>query len=261
VKKLICLAASAALLTAVAFAQDAKTTPMTAQGNVIKPGSAPILKNPVSQIHTPKLPNVCHPCLFYGGDINPDDPNANGLSSEKDIIVSQSEVLSSFVVPAGKTWTISGVFSNTLSTVDVIDPAQADWSIRSGVSTGNGGTTLASGTNAAEYKPTGRNAFGLNEYTVYVNLSSTPVTLGAGTYFMEVVPYCTNANDSNCPNARYYESDTTQGTNRVGRQPKDDAFFNSSFFGTDYEETGGIFGACGGIGCDWFSTGLIGTGD
>jgi hypothetical protein len=261
VKKLICLAATASLLTAAAFAQDAKTTPMSARDNVVKAGTAPVLKNPVfNGVSTPKVPSYCKPCLFYGGDINPNDPNANGLSSEKDLAVSQSEVLNAFIVPSGHSWTVTGVFGNTLSTVGVIDPAQADWSIRTGVSSGNGGTIVASGTNAATYNPTGRNAFGLNEYTVFVDLTASPVSLSSGTHFLEVVPYCTNSNDSNCGAARYFESDTTQGTNRQGRSIKDDSFFNSSYFGADYEETGGPSGACGGIGCDYFSTGVRGTG-
>ena len=256
-KKTLCLAATALLLTAAAFGQDATSTPMSARDNVIKAGSAPVLKNPAVQNSGPKVPSYCKPCLFYGGDFDSTNSNANGLASEKDLIVSQAEVLNPFLVPSGHSWSVTGVFGNTLSTVGVIDPSQADWSIRTGVSNGNGGTIVASGTSTATYTATGRNGFGLNEYTVFVDLSGSPITLTSGKYFLEVVPYCTNTNDSNCGSARYFESDT-QGINRQGRQPKDDSFFNSSFFGANYQPTGGSSGACAGLGCDWFSTGVRG---
>lgn len=257
-KKTLCLAATAVLLTAVAFGQDAKSVPMSARDNVLDAGRAPLLKNPVVKDTTPKVPSYCKPCLFYGGDFDSTNANANGLASEKDLIVSQSEILNPFLVPTGHSWSVTGVFGNTLSTVGVIDPAQADWSIRTGVSSGNGGTIVASGTSAATYNATGRNGFGLNEYTVFVDLSGSPVSLSSGHYFLEVVPYCTNPNDSNCGSARYFESDT-QGINRQGRQTKDDSFWNSSFFGANYAPTWGSTGGCAGLGCDWFSTGVRGA--
>ena len=67
------------------------------------------------------------------------------------------------------------------------DPLTASYDVRTGVSEGNGGTSLASGTGPAVVTATGRNFLGLNEYTVSVSWS-TPVTLTAGTYWFNATP-------------------------------------------------------------------------
>jgi hypothetical protein len=118
---------------------------------------------------------------------------------------------------------------------------------------------VASGTGRATFTPTGRNGFGLNEYTVMVKLAAPGFTLTEGTYHMAVIPYCTKASDSNCSSARYFESDVEAPiSNSKGRQPNHDAFFTSAYFGYNFAPTWGPTGVCGGIGCDRFSTGLIG---
>ena len=81
-----------------------------------------------------------------------------------------------------------------------VDPAQAYWEIREGVSQGNNGTLVASGTSAALYSPTGRSLVGFFEFTTLVKGINVP--LQAGTYWLSVVPECTNTNDYNCKYAR-----------------------------------------------------------
>lgn len=170
--------------------------------------SAPQPPKLSTQFHVqPQIPSYCQPCLFYGGDFNSTDPNANGLASEKDLIITTgAAVYSPFQVPTGRTWMVRGLFANTLSTVAVIDPARVDWSINSGVSSGNGGTVVASGAGRATYNPTGRNGFGLNEYTALTH-TPAPVPLTSGRYWESVVPYCTKSTDPNCGGARYFESE------------------------------------------------------
>lgn len=117
--------------------------------------------------------------LFYGGDIDPNNPNADALSNERNTSVTQSSIYQNFIVPVGQTWTIDRLWSNDLMNTTV---SAADWEIRSGVSEGNGGTLIASATDvAATQTATGRSAFGLTEYTVQVtglNEVLAPVRIG-----------------------------------------------------------------------------------
>ena len=117
---------------------------------------------------------------------------------------------------------------------------------------------VAAGTSKATFTPTGRAAFGLIEYTILTKFpSGGTVPLFPDTYWESLVPNCTNANDSNCGIARYFESDV-EGTvtNNRGNEPPNKSFWNSAFFGSNYMPTWGSTGACGGIGCTRFSAGV-----
>ncbi len=167
-------------------------------------------------------------CAFYGGDLNLNDPNQNGLANENDAIVPGAAVYQNFNYGGGM---LGGLATNNLSG---LNPTTAYWEIRSGVSSGNGGTLIASGTAATSNVATGRSDFGFIEYTNYVAIS--PVTLAAGQYWMSVVP-----NDPNNSN-RSFNSDT-DGTSSVGSQTTNDQFFNSAFFGANFvnANTQGVF--------------------
>ena len=121
-----------------------------------------------------------------------------------------------FIVPAGQTWTIDRLWSNDLT--DGTPYSTADWSISSGLSEGNGGTLLYSGSGAASsYTLTGRSGFGYNEYTVQV--SGLSITLSAGTYWMSVTPDGSGSGIS-------YNSNTF-GLNAVGSSISDQQFLDS----------------------------------
>ena len=177
-------------------------------------------------------PGLCSPCLFYGGDLNVSDSNAAGLSDENTLLVSGSSTYTAYNVPSGVTVGITGILVNVQADVK-FDPQQASWDIRTGVSEGNGGTSVASGTGGIMVAATGRNFIGLNEYTVFVHLSAEQF-LGAGEYWFNVTPECTNgATDGSCSVGRIFISNTTQNTNGVfaNAQPAGSMFLNSSFFG------------------------------
>ena len=162
-------------------------------------------------------------CAFYGGDLDLNDPNQNGLANENDAIVGGSPygaaTYQNFNWSGG---TVTGLASNNLSG---LNPATAYWEIRSGVSEGNGGTLIASGTGATSNQATGRSDFGFTEYTNFVGGLS--VSLGSGTYWMAVVPQDpSNAN-------RSYNSNT-DGLNSVGSQNINNQYFNSAFFGANF---------------------------
>jgi PEP-CTERM motif len=164
-------------------------------------------------------------CAFYGGDLDLNDPNQNGLANETDAIVGGSPygaaVYQNFNWGGGL---VTGLASNNLSG---LNPSTAYWEIRSGVSEGNGGTLVASGTGATSNQATGRSDFGFIEYTNFV---STNVNLGSGQYWMAVVP-----NDPNNAN-RSFNSDTDH-LNSLGTQTDNLQFFNSAFFGSNFGNT------------------------
>ncbi|MBS1834762.1 MAG: hypothetical protein JST65_18735 [Acidobacteria bacterium] len=161
---------------------------------------------------------------FYGGDI--DVTNPNGLSNETTATVGGSptggSVYQAFVVPTGG-WTVTGLFSNNL--LD-FTPTSAYWEIRSGVSAGNGGTLLHSGTATAPgFAATGRSAFGYTESTVSV--SGLSLTLAPGTYWLTVTPQDAGAQ------ARSFMS-STAGLNSIGPVLQNVAYFTSSHFGANF---------------------------
>jgi hypothetical protein len=183
-------------------------------------------------------------CLFYGGDLNLNDPNQNGLSNENDAIVGGNPygaaTYQNFTLSANSTAT--GLFTNNLSQ---LTPTSGYWEIRSGITDGNGGTLVASGTGNVTNTPTGRSDFGYTEYRNEVD--GLNVALNGGTqYWLAVVPVCTS-----CA-GRSFNSDT-DGTNSVGSQQSNLQYFNSAFFGANFANanTQGVFAQ--------FSSGVIGT--
>jgi hypothetical protein len=209
----------------------------------------------------PTPPSFCKPCLWYAGDFNPNNPKANGVADEKDLLVTRSAVYVPFTVPKGKIWKITGAFGVVLSEIGVIDPQQADWSFSRGVSTGHAGKVIKSGTSPATVTTLGCNG-GISIFCLGILVKGINVTLKAGRYWLTVVPYCTNQNDSACGSARYFLGDVEDNPQLNHYGPKDvlDAsYVTSKQFGFFYTPTWGASGACGGLGCDMFSAGLLGT--
>ena len=234
------------------------------------------VQNPatVTKAASGKCGNPAQNCLFYGGDFidNPFWPAElpNGLANETTTFVSGypygAATWVPFTVPAGQTWQVKGLFSNNQSEYGVLDqePNQpksaAFWSINQGIYPGSAGTVIASGTSAATSTPTGRFAFGLQEYTVQVTALNFVLT--PGSYWMIVIPLCTNTADPYCGGV-FFESDVEYingtPTNAFGPpEPLDAGFFDSPYFGYSFGPAYGPLGACGGAGCDAFSAGVLG---
>lgn len=241
-----------------------------------KPAASRAATGPVSQAG--KDPTTCGnpagPCLFYGGDFNTDPLLSpflpNGLSNENDLVNSGTPYAAAvwvpFTVPAGKGWKVSALFANNLSSFGVLDQtpntpaAAAYYAVSSGVSSGNPGTLIDAGIAAATSTPTGRSAFGLTEYTIEV--TGLNFELAPGTYWMAVVPQCTNSANPQC-HGRFFLSDV-EYVNALPNgngppEPEDQSFFDSSLFFAAFEPTYGPAGACFGEGCDAYSAGVIGT--
>lgn len=225
----------------------------------ICPLAAPQDSEPKSS--PPNPPSFCNPCLWYAGDFNINNSKANALSNESDLTIDRSAVYVPFTVPAGKIWNITGAFGIMLSTVSVIDPAQANWSFSQDVSKGNAGKLIKSGRSHATATVLGCNQ-GIEIICLGILVKGLNVSLKAGRYWLSVVPNCTNQNDSQCGSARYYLADVEDHPplNHYGAKDVLDAsYITSKDFGLFYAPTWGLSGACGGLGCDMFSAGLLGT--
>jgi uncharacterized repeat protein (TIGR03803 family) len=214
-------------------------------------------------------PSYCNPCLFYGGDFDLASPAADTFANENYIpggTAILSQIYSPFVVPAGQTWMVTGLFINSIAYPTALDPVATPWEIRTGIplAGGSGGSLVASGTNNASFTPTGRNLGGVPEYTILVNFS-TPVVLAAGTYWENVTPQCTNSSNSQCTAegfSGFLESDmeSEYGFNGYGpSEPWQDSFWNAADFGLTWANTYQVHLQRGEPGGDAFSAGVIGT--
>jgi hypothetical protein len=251
VKKTLCAIAMVASLFAVSAMAKTKNT---AVPTLVK-SQGPVKKLPIMK---PALtpPSYCAPvCLFYGGDTNPNSPDDNGFANDNTLLVPDTTTWGAFTVPAGQSWSVRGLFINTIADgYNGLDPAASDWAIASGLSEGNGGSIVASGNATASFNPTGRLPFGFTEYTMGVSIPTT--VLSAGTYWVNILPNCTNASNGDCSIAQYYFDDTF-GLNRYGPlEPANVGFFNSSFFGFDYANLCEVSST----GCQALSFGVIGVG-
>lgn len=215
----------------------------------------------IGQGKEPTPPPYCTPCLFYGGDFDPSGASPNALGNSYTLF-QQATTYVPFYVPTGQVWTIRGMFSNVASDVQYINPKEIQWSISSGVSAGNPGTLIGSGTASATWTLTGRNWGNLQEYTALGRIpSQEAVTLTPGVYWMSAVPVCTNTDPkSPCGIAAYEVTDVedSPAAHRKGFEPNDDSYYTSAAAGLYFAPTWGATGVCSGFGCDRFSVGLLG---
>jgi hypothetical protein len=167
--------------------------------------------------------------LWYNGDFN-GEATGNGLANEEDTSLGSGEyarVYDDFNVTDPNGWDIGSVFSNNLENTNV---TAASFEIRQGVSSGNGGTLIASGTTVTpEVTATGRSGFGFTEFMVQIN--DLNIHLAPGTYWLNVTPIGDLT-------GRSFNS-TTAGANCVGTPCGDDdnAFWDSNFFGVSFVPT------------------------
>jgi hypothetical protein len=185
-------------------------------------------------------PHACsvsksHPCVYYGGDSNPSDPQFNGLSNENTLFIPNSYTYTEVNVPIATS--ISASFSNNYSNDNVFDPKTATWLYRTGVSEGNGGTLICSGDNPAMFTFF-ETIVNIPEWEV---LTTTPCKLPAGNVWFAVTPNCTNPNDPGCTNGpRFFEMDTDGTLNGINTKftvTSNDGMgpmFDSAYFGVSF---------------------------
>lgn len=212
-------------------------------------------------------PKICHPCLFYGGDLDPSNPNAGAFPNE----VTLSDPIGSYtygaiVVPRGHVLLIEGIlFQVVFESYDKLDPQEANWEIRTGDIYDDGGTLVAQGLSRASVQPTGRDFNGGQEYTVAVQVEP-PVQISGGNsrsgteYWFNVLPYCTKMGNGLCKRVHYLASNTVEKLNslRAFAQPGEEIVLNSAFYGYDWAQCATVGSYSDGQ-CDYLSFGLMGT--
>lgn len=158
--------------------------------------------------------------VWYGGD--PD--LVNGFAIDFDAFTYDDFD----VTGGGETvnYLMANVFANTTI-------ASANWEIRQGISEGNGGTLVASGSAAVTQTTNGFDAFGFTGYKL--EMSGMNVNLADGTYFI-------GWNVGDLAGARCFV-DTTSGANGIGSPIfNGNTFLNSSFFGVNFTDWQNLVG-------------------
>jgi hypothetical protein len=163
--------------------------------------------------------------LWYNGDFS----GVNGLANERNTLVTQAAVYDDFDVTAPLGWNVTAVFSDNLQNTIV---TAADWEIRTGISEGNAGALIASGTTTSPVV-TLIQCTDFCEYRVEVTgLNLFLPMLPAGQH------YWLNVTSVGNGTGRSFNT-TTSGTNCVGTPCGNDqnAFFNSTYFGAYFTST------------------------
>jgi hypothetical protein len=262
-KKMLFAAALIAALIPFAAAQDSHRLPQASldrEVDVQVPARAAVLGNPRAE-ESPAAPGYCKPCLFYAGDFDSNASDANGLANEFDIIVSSgAAVYAPFKVAKGKTWTVTGLFTDNFASSATLDPKTSPYEVRSKIPTagGTGGKLVCHGKAKATNTDTKLNDFGFEVYATKVKVTNCTLKGGAtGTkYWESVIPYCNNPNDSTCNNSyRAFEAnDDGAMAHKFGPvEPANNSFFNSVFFGAVWAQSSGFQSS------SRFSDGVIGT--
>jgi hypothetical protein len=249
-------------------AQDTKQMPPASIGELITSKANPAaLSRPLGNADAkPKIPSYCKPCLAYNGDFDPTSSEANGLwNGDSQWENTDGAVYVPFLVPKGvKTLRINRIVFNELVNQDPTnDLAGATFSIRSGVSVGQGGKVLKSGNcNVVKAIPTGRGDFGLNEYSFdadfddYCGTGPIIIHFGPGPrqIWINVTPTFTNSSFA-------YLSDVPgKAQNHSGwKTVEDQSFFDSPSYGVSFQNASGVGGACNDLGCHAFSAAISGT--
>jgi hypothetical protein len=122
---------------------------------------------------------------------------------------------------------------------NVLDPVSIPYEVRKGIPPigGNGGTLVCHGKKPGTLVDTGITDW----YNIYATIVSNikGCRLPAGKYWMSVVPYCNNTQDDKCGDYRgFVVNDDGAMNHRYGPlEPANDSFFNSVFFGANWEPT------------------------
>ena len=165
--------------------------------------------------------------IWYNGDRN----HTNGLANERDDTLGfgqYAHVFDDFNVTDSPGWHLTSLYSNNYMTM-FYQTTAVEWSIHQGITEGNPGTTVASGTStdfAITVHDTGDE---ITEYTVRV--LGLNINLAPGTYFLNVTPVGSGG-------GRSFDSDTS-GVGCIGTPcgNNGNAFFDSNFFGANYQST------------------------
>ena len=191
--------------------------------------------------------------LWYNGDPGQAGFANLGSYSSANNPTFTGVVYDNFIVSAASGgWQVDSVFGNfyTGGGTDIAGLTNAEWSIRSNVSTGNGGTLVAGGTSAVSLASNG-SGNSLNP-GYKISIAGLDLVLSPGTYWLAVVPLTSSTTDNF---GSYAGLAATTGVNAIGLPAGNDgnAFYNSSS-GINYQSSSQSPGAI-----NDFSLGITGN--
>ena len=202
-------------------------------------------------------PPFCPPktCLYYAGDFNTNDSNANGVYNT-DNTQNDLEGAVWVGVKPNRDVTVTGATFNQCFAFNLalgVNPTP--FTVQVGIKPGHAGRVVCntSGNAAlAEY-----NASQLCEQGSYtIKKLSKSCSLKRGTtYYVNLLPIYDNGNYGTLMDVE----DANPVNHRGWKNVIDDSYFNGAGFGANYETTWGRNGYCKGYGCDAFSIALTGT--
>jgi len=260
---IVFVATLVAALIPMATAQDTNALPPQHLYGV----GAPIELPTVIQSKGPaKLPFFCPKatCLEYEGDNDTTSANSNGLFDFENpgIGITDAEVWVG--VKNGPTkLTITGISGNYYTNATGIGVNPTPAAFRSGVKAGKAGKLLGTTQGNAVATSYGTPDFGLNSLNFWIKKFSTNHKAKC-CIIPPNIPYHywigPQFNDSST--VGYLEDNDGAARNKFAshgiKHLTDNSFFNSTSFGVVFEPTWGSSGACGGVGCDGFSTSVNG---
>jgi hypothetical protein len=164
--------------------------------------------------------------LWYNGDFNTAIPSL--IKNDYQSSTNYGMVYDDFIVSEGG-WTIDSVWSNNrIYGTEVPNVTIANWEIRSGVSAGNGGTLVASGSGTPTLNFLGYSG----TYTHYqVLFSGLSVPLTPGTYWLGVAPVLSNSETYIVATSGANAVGEPQGNNRNSFWDSNYGYFSASEFG------------------------------
>jgi hypothetical protein len=192
-------------------------------------------------------------CLYYAGDFDSNDWNANALADYDNPGRNTDAAVWVGVRPTTDV-TITGASGNYLTDQPQIGVNPTPFLVRTGVTSGSGGKLVCSSSGNATLLFWGTQTF---LYLVNVSIArlTHPCQLKAGKKYYVNLTLEYNDNSSY---AYLADEEDHPPQNHVGwPNDLDDDYWNSTSYGSVYEPTWGSSGACGG-GCDEFSISLTG---
>jgi hypothetical protein len=193
-------------------------------------------------------------CLYYSGDSDTSSPNYNGLFDidNPGIGITDAEVWVG--VKPRKNATVTGTSGNYITFATSIGINPTPFAVQTGITAGHAGKTVCKTSGNATLRAYGcEPIFNCGNYYISKLKKSRKLKKGK-VYFVSMQP---QYNDNST--VAYLSDDDGAHANKQGwPEIKDHSYFNSSFFGADYQPTWGSSGACAGIGCSGFSISLTG---
>lgn len=177
--------------------------------------------------------------IFYGGDVNADDPNAYAFPNSNTLAVPNTRTYGCLEVPQTRTFSVTAILFNIVANVQqgqIFDPMTATYDIRRSIEPGDGGLDMRSGTASVTFTPTGRLPFGETEYAMLATLNGGIKVPYPGEWCINITPQCTDESNPLCSQVEFYVTNTTQRTNAVNPkiEPPQVIWAESPFLGYDW---------------------------